>query len=190
MLARLRLAGVLLALVPGVSSAEEKEGMPQLDPHSFASQVFWLAVFFFLVLAFLQFVGLPRIKAILEERRRRVDGDIGSAEQLRGQADEAIRTYETTLADAHGKARKLLAETHEKNLALLAEQTKSATAEFDKRIAEAVGRIEVAQADAMKSVREVAVGLASEITTKVAGLAPGADSVARAIEAAAKVGVA
>jgi F-type H+-transporting ATPase subunit b len=190
MLARRYLAGLLLALLPGVSGAEEKEGMPQLDPHSYASQIFWLAMFFILVLAFLRFVGLPRVTAILEERRSRIDGDIGQAGQLRVQADQALKAYEATLADAHGQARKLLAETHEKNAATLADQTRVAAVEFDKRVTEAVGRVETARAAALQGLREAAIGLAADITTKVAGRAPAPESVIRAIDEAAKVGVA
>ena len=190
MLARRYLAGILLALVPGTSWAEEKEGMPQLDPHSYASQLFWLAVFFFLVLAFLHFVGLPRVKAILDERRLRIDGDIGKAEQLRIQAEEALRAYEATLADAHGAARKLLAETHEGNATILAERTRAATAEFDKRVTEAVGRVDAARAAALQGIREVAIGLAADIATKIAGRTPATESVVRAIDEAAKAGIA
>lgn len=164
--------------------------MPQLDPHSYASQLFWLAIFFVLLFGFLRFVGLPRVTAILEERRGRIDGDIGQAEQLRIQAEAALKAYETTLADAHAEGRKLLAETHEKNVAALAAQTKAATEEFGKRVAEAVGRIDAARESALAGIRDVAIGLASEITAKIAGHAPAPESVVRAIDEAAKMGAA
>jgi len=164
--------------------------MPQLNPDSYASQVFWLAVFFVLLLVFLRFVGLPRVTAILDERRQRIDGDIGQAEQLRQQANQALQAYEATMADAHAQGRKLLAETHEKNTAQLTEQTRAATAEFDKRVAEAIGRIDAARDSALGGIREVAIGLAAEITAKVAGRAPAQESVIRAIDAAAKMGAA
>ena len=57
-------AGLTLALLAGVSRAAEgeKEGMPQLDPHSYASQLFWLTIFFILVFLFLiQSRGTARI---------------------------------------------------------------------------------------------------------------------------------
>ena len=173
-----------LALVPGAALAAEQGGMPQLDQSTFASQIFWLAIFFVVVFVFLRFVGLPRVTAILAERGLKVGGDLTEAERLRAQSDETLKAYEAVLAAAHGKARKLLAETHEKNAATLTERTRAATAEFDQRVGEAVKRIDAAQADALKGIREVATGLVAELATKVAGRAPAPASVTRAIDAA------
>jgi F-type H+-transporting ATPase subunit b len=182
-------AAPVMAVVPtllaGVSRAEEKEGMPQLNPSSYPSQIFWLAVFFAAVFVFLRFVGLPRVMGIIEERGKRIGGDIAAAEALRSQAVEAEKTYEGTMAEAHGKARQLLAETHERNVATLAEQTRAAAASFDAKVDEAVKRIDAARVEALHGIREMARGLASDITVKLSGHAPAADSVARAVDMAA-----
>jgi F-type H+-transporting ATPase subunit b len=191
MLARLSLTrpsfvGLMLTLVPGVSWAEEaKEGMPQLDPHSYASQLFWLAIFFILVFLFLRFVGLPRVTAIIDERAKKIGGDIASAELLRTQAAEAEKAYEATMAAAQGKARQLLAETHERNAAILADETKQATVAAEHEVSQAVRRIEADRAEALHSIRDVARGLAADITAKLAGRMPGADRVALAVDQAA-----
>ena len=177
------LAGLTLALVSGASRAEEqKGGMPQLDPHSYASQLFWLAIFFILVFLFLQFIGLPRIRAIIDERAKKIDGDIASAELARRQADEAEKTYQATMAAAHGEARQLLAETQEKNAAILALETKEAVVGFERQVEQAVRGIDAARAEALKGIRDVALGLATDITVKLAGHAPGADRVALAVD--------
>jgi F-type H+-transporting ATPase subunit b len=184
-LAGLTLALVSGALFTGVARAEEqKGGMPQLDPHSYASQLFWLAIFFVLVFLFLQFIGLPRIRVIIDERAKKIGGDIASAELARRQADEAEKTYQATMAAAHGEARKLLAETQEKNTAILALETKEAVIGFERQIEQAVKGIDAASAEALKGIRDVAVGLARDITVKLAGHAPGADRVALAVDRA------
>jgi len=185
-LGALTFAALTLASLPGVSWAEEEsqKGMPQLNPDSYFSQVFWLAVFFVLTLIFLRFVGLPRITAIIDERARKIGGDIASAEALRNQAAEAEKTYDTTMAAARGEARQLLAETYEKNTAALAEETRLATATFERQVEQAVKGVEAAQEQALKSIRDVAVGLAAEITQKLSGRAPGADRVQLAVDKA------
>ncbi len=185
-LSRLPLAALMLTSFPGVSWAEEEsqKGMPQLNPDSYVSQVFWLAIFFVLTLVFLRFVGLPRITAIIDERARKIGGDIASAEALRTQAAEAEKTYDATMAAARGKARQLLAETHEKNTVALAEETRLAAATTERQIEQAVKGIEHAQEQALKGIRDVAVGLAAEITQKLSGHAPGADRVVLAVDKA------
>lgn len=182
---RLRIAGLLLASLPGVSQAAEKTGLPQFDPHTFASQLFWLAVMFIIVYLFMRTVAIPRIAAILDERNGRITGDLDEAERMRTAAQQATATYEAALADAHAKARQLLAETHEKNVATLAEQTRAAGAAFDQKVGDSLKRIAAARAAALDGVREVAAGLASEITTKLTGRAPAPESVARAVDTAA-----
>jgi F-type H+-transporting ATPase subunit b len=180
-------AGLTLALLAGVSRAAEgeKEGMPQLDPHSYASQLFWLSIFFILVFLFLRFVGLPRVTAIIDERARKIDGDIAAAEMARAQAGEAGKTYESTMAAAHGQARQLLAETYERNKDALTEQTKEATTAADRDVSHAVKRIEADRAAALHSIREVATGLAADITAKLIGRTPNADRWAQAVDRAA-----
>jgi F-type H+-transporting ATPase subunit b len=180
------LIAALPILLAGVGhAAEHEKGMPQLNPASYASQIFWLAIFFILVFVFLRFVGLPRVMGIIAERGKRIGADIASAEALRAQAREAEQAYEAAMAEAHGKARQLLTETHERNVATLNAQTKSAAASFDAKVDEAVKRIDAARAEALQGIREVARGLAADITVKLSGHAPAADSVARAVEDAA-----
>jgi F-type H+-transporting ATPase subunit b len=173
-------AGALFA--GGARAEEQKEGMPQLDPHSYASQLFWLAIFFVLVFLFLRFIGLPRVTAIIDERAQRIGGDIASAELLRTQAADAEKTYEMTMAAAHGEARQLLAETQEKNSAILSLETKEAVVGFERQVEQAVRGIDAARAEALKSIRDVAIGLATDITVKLAGRAPGTDRVALAVD--------
>jgi F-type H+-transporting ATPase subunit b len=177
----------MLASFPGVSWAEEEsqKGMPQLNPESYVSQVFWLTVFFILTLVFLRFVGLPRVTAIIDERAKRIGGDIAAADALRVQATEAEKTYDATMAEARGRARQLLAETHERNNAILAEETRQAAVGFERQVEQAVRGIEHAQQQALKGIRDVALGLAAEITQKLSGHAPGADRVAHAVDKAA-----
>lgn len=184
-LSRLLPAGLPLILVSGVSRAAESGGLPQLDVNTYASQLFWLAVFFVVIYVFMRTVGIPRVTAILEERKARIDSDLDEAQRIRRDAEEAMKGYQATLADAHGKARTLLAETHEKNAAALTAQTQAATKEFDRQVAGAIDRIEAARKNALAGLRDVTLGLAAEITTKVAGRAPAPESVARAVDAVA-----
>jgi F-type H+-transporting ATPase subunit b len=188
MFARASFAGLTLALLAGVSQAaegEEKEGMPQLDPHSYASQLFWLAIFFILVFLFLRFIGLPRVTAIMDQRAKTIDSDIAAAELLRAQATEVEKTYAATMGAAHGEARALLAETHERNQAHLTEQTKQAASVAEREVNQAVKRIDSERSAALHSIQEVARGLAADITTKLIGRAPDTDRLGRAVEHAA-----
>jgi F-type H+-transporting ATPase subunit b len=177
---------MLLALASARARAEEQvHGLPQLDVGSFSSQLFWLAVFFLIVFLFMMLVAVPRLAGILDARRGKIDGDIGEAERLRALAAEAQKTYDATMAEARGRARRLLAEAEEQNAAQLAERTRAAHDEAERRIADAVRRIEGARLAAMRGIRAMAVDLVADITVKIVGRAPSAEVVSYAVDQAA-----
>ena len=64
--------------------------MPQLDPASFPSQLFWLAVCFGTMLLVLSVFVLPRITRTLTARQGQIDGDLEAAEKLRADAEAAL----------------------------------------------------------------------------------------------------
>ena len=77
--------------------------MPQLDPSSYVSQVFWLLVSFFLMLVMMKFVVIPRISVAIEERKRNIESYVKKAEKLQQEAlaslekcagsDEQMKNY-------------------------------------------------------------------------------------------------
>ena len=82
--------------------------MPQFEPSSFASQIFWLVVSFGLLYLLMSKIALPRIADILEVRQDRIAADLDRAEALRREAEEARAAYELALSDARSEAQKLL----------------------------------------------------------------------------------
>ena len=74
--------------------------MPQLDPATFASQVFWLVVSFAVLALILWRIALPRISSTLESRQQRIDTDIARAEEIASEAEGVLSAYEEELAKA------------------------------------------------------------------------------------------
>ena len=56
--------------------------MPQFDPTYFASQLFWLYACFIVLFILLSVFAMPKIGAVLEERQKRIDGNLDKAGQL------------------------------------------------------------------------------------------------------------
>ena len=75
-------------------------GLPQLDAHTFAPQLFWLVLTFVALYFILSKVALPRIGEVLEERADRIARDLGAAQRLKDDTDKALADYEKALADA------------------------------------------------------------------------------------------
>lgn len=66
--------------------------MPQFDPSSFASQIFWLAICFGLLYFAMSKVFLPRIRDILHNRDTVINNDKAVALQLQAQINEIDET--------------------------------------------------------------------------------------------------
>jgi len=92
---------------------EGSGGMPQLDPASFASQLFWLAVTFIVLYVFMARSIVPRIRGVIESREGQIQSDLDAAEQSRNEAAKARELYEKELISARAKASSLLMETQQ-----------------------------------------------------------------------------
>lgn len=73
---------------------------PQLNPESFASQLFWLTLTFAALYLLVSRSAMPVIQSVLETRRAKIADDLEAAEKLSQQALEAQMAYEKVEAQA------------------------------------------------------------------------------------------
>ena len=120
------------------------------DPTWFASQLFWLAVFFLgLYFALARFV-LPKLSDTLEKRSNRIAADLDEAARLNNQSVEAQKALELRLSQARSRARETADKAREKTEAELATETMRVDADLARKLETAEGRISKLRADAMK----------------------------------------
>jgi F-type H+-transporting ATPase subunit b len=89
-------------------------GLPQFDATWFPSQLFWLAVTFFLMYRFFARTALPRIADTMAARAGQIQGDITSAEQIAEQAKNIRTSYEREMMRAKDKAGEAIREVDAK----------------------------------------------------------------------------
>ncbi|WP_429912742.1 F0F1 ATP synthase subunit B [Glycocaulis sp.] len=143
---------------------------PPFDPTYFASQLFWLAISFAVLYFLLSRWLLPRIGSTIEERKDRIADDLDAAASLKTQADDAVKAYEKSLADARAKAQAVGAGARAEAEREAAAETASMEAELDQRQSDAEARIAKARNAALSEVRNVAADVASTVTEHLAGL--------------------
>ena len=97
-----------------------------------ASELILGAIAFFILLAFMWKWVLPRVNAMLEERRAKIQGDLEKAEQAKGAADQLLADYRQQLAGARDEANRVIdearktAEAMRRDLVAKAEQENQA----------------------------------------------------------------
>ncbi len=145
-------------------------GMPQLNPESFASQLFWLAVTFILFFLIAWRVALPKIGRVLEDRRERIDRDVSKAQEVRNEAEAVLAEYEKLSAEGRASAQVVLREANELAAAEAAAEHEKIGKRLADDIAKAERRIDEARKSALESVGDVAAEIAQAAAAKLIGL--------------------
>ena len=160
--------------------------MPQLDIAFFPTQVVWLAITFAFLYFVMAKVALPRITVVLESRQERIESNLGKAERLKREAEEALATYEKTMAEAREKAVATLKEVAE-TMARESEARQVALVEkLSQEGSAAEARIEKAKLDAIGNVNAMAREIVREVTTKLIGTPADEKTIDQAVSAAMK----
>ena len=154
-------------------------GMPQLCADWIPNQVFWLLVTLVVMFFILKTIALPRIGAVLAERKGTITNDLAAAEELRQKAVDAERAFNEALATARAEAAKIVAAARADIQKDLDAATAKADAEIAAKAAESEGKIAEIRAGALEAVEAVAKDTAKELVAAMGGSAD-----ARAVTAA------
>ncbi len=160
--------------------------MPQLDPTSFPPQLIWLAITFIVLYVLMAKVALPRVGEVLEERKNRIDDDLGRAAKAKAEADAATEAYEAGLAEARATAQKTIRDATEAASRESAERQRAAAERFTAQIAEAEAAVAAARESALGDLRGMAAEAAGLVTARLTGGTPDQAAIDGAVDAAMK----
>jgi F-type H+-transporting ATPase subunit b len=164
-------AGVMASFSSAAFAEEaEKKGMPQLDPSSYPSQIFWLAVFFLAFYLFMRGVAMPRLHSIIAARQARISDDLNHATTASGDAAALKDELDRSLNAAREQARGVLAAANDDIRALAAARDATLSAELAAKIEKAEAAIQVARGQALGSIEEIASGILVTALPKVASV--------------------
>lgn len=144
-------------------------GMPQLCADWMPNQIFWLLVTLVVIYFVLSRIALPRIGAVLAERRGTITNDLAAAEDLKQKAVEAEKAYNDALLSAKAEANKIVAEAKAEIQKELDAATAKADVEIAAKATESEARISEIRAGALDAVTEVAKDTAKELVAAFGG---------------------
>jgi F-type H+-transporting ATPase subunit b len=160
--------------------------MPQFDPSTFSSQLFWLAISFTVLYWIVAKIAVPRIGEVLDQRARVIQEDLDRALALKAETDQAIAAYEKAMAAAREQAGEHMRNVTNEARVVAEKRTGELAAQVAREVAGAEARIAKAKDDAMASLKGVAAETAKEVVAKLANLAPAPGDVEAAVAAALK----
>ncbi len=146
--------------------------MPQIAQlaETYASQIFWLLIFFGFTFFVIGRHMVPKVMATVEAREAQIVSDLSAAEAARKASDAAEQTWNTENARQRGEAHALIARAKLDAARDTERRLAAAGKIIDVRVAEADARIATAKTSALAEIEAVASEAASEIVARVAGI--------------------
>ncbi len=165
-------------LMEEIHEEEHAEGgMPQLDPTSFSSQLFWLVVVFAFLYVFMAKAIVPRIRNVLGKRQHQIRHDLDAAEELKRVDVGARQTNKKELQTAKNKAMVLLQKTQKDIDQSIAEEQHKLNETLEKMLSTSEAKLETKRAEGKQAIKPMLESLTAQITESILGEKPEDDKV-------------
>ena len=171
--------------VAGAAGEATQKGMPQLNFATWPNQIFWLLVALVIIYFVLTKLAMPRIAAVLAERKGTIGNDLAAADELKSRAKAAESAYNAALEQARVEAAKIIAATKAEIQKDLDVAMAAADVQISAKAAESEKRIAEIRAGAMDAVAEVARDTAGALVQALGGTSD-ASAIAAAVTARLK----
>ena len=150
-----------VAVIALVEGNDAKDLYPQLNELIVGAVAF--AILFFFIWKW----ALPRLSAVLDERREKIQGDLEKAAETRQEAERELRDYRQQLAGAREEANKIIEEARKTADQLRADLQAKAEHESQATVAraqeEALAERDRVFQELRAEVADIAVGLAGRV---------------------------
>jgi F-type H+-transporting ATPase subunit b len=149
--------------------------MPQIAQLSetYASQIFWMLVFFGFVFFVIGRGMVPKVMATVESRDRQIAQDLAAAEAARKAADAEEESWRQQANRQRAEAQELIAKAKAEAAKATEVRLAAAGSAIDARLVEADARIAKAREGALAEFETVAAEAAGAIVSRIAGIAIG-----------------
>ena len=133
------------------------------------NELLWGGIGFIIVFGFLWKMGYPSIKAGMDARTQRIQGDLDAAEAQRTEAASILTQYQAQLADARAESARIIEEARQSADEVKASLVEKANADVAEMRAKAAADIEAAKAQAVADLRGEVTSLALGAAEQVIG---------------------
>lgn len=160
--------------------------MPQIAQlaATYASQVFWLLVFFGFIFFVIGKGMVPKVMATVEARDRQIATDLTAAEAARTAADSEEAAWRVQENARRAEAQALIAKAKADAAKASEKSLAKANAKLDEQLSAAEARIAEARNGALAELETVAGDAAADIARRLAGLSVDAKSAKAAVKEA------
>ncbi|MDO5503437.1 MAG: F0F1 ATP synthase subunit B [Actinomycetia bacterium] len=157
----------VLAALPSAVVTAAGEPKPPLIPH--IPELIFGFVMLGIVYLVVSKKVVPNIERAYEERRAAIEGGMQQAEEAQAQAEAALQSYESQLAEARTEANAIREQAREEGASIIAEMRTQANAEAARITESAKRQIEAERQQAIVSLRQEVGSMSTTLASKIVG---------------------
>ena len=144
-----------------------EEGMPQLNPEFWASQIFWLILIFSILYIVIWKIFLPKITDSIENRKSRVIGDINEAQKLKESAEKKLKEYNKIIESSKLEAKKIIEDGRKKLDIDIENKKQKFNSEIEKEMTAVEKEIKKLKEDSLPNINKIASEISADIIKKI-----------------------
>ena len=143
--------------------------MPQFDPSTFSSQLFWLLICFGILIGAFVFIFVPRINNLLEDRSKKVRHDLERTNQVNDQIRDLLKSRQERLSLAEKRAEDIIQKTLDDMEKKKTQQIQKAEAKLNATIQAMKTSIEEERRSFEASLKPLVIDCARQLLPKFLG---------------------
>ena len=147
-----------------------EEGMPQLNPEFWISQIFWLTLVFGTLYVLLSKFILPKISNNLETRKSQIVENIEAADKQRKESEQKIKDYEKIINEAKIEAKNIFNQAREKILKDVNTKKKNLEKQINEEIKKAEDEILKLKKKSPEKINKIAIETSADLIKQIIGV--------------------
>ena len=148
-------------------STDSKGGMPQLDPSSFGSQVFWLLLIFSVLFTLINFSFLPKLMSIRDDRTNLIKKNLEIADENNNEIDRINEIINLKLQDTQNECQTIIKTQQLKQTKYFNEEIEKQLNQFEKKEKEIFEDLEESIKDIESNISDYSKDLSNSIYFKI-----------------------
>ena len=160
---------ILFEILLSGNAFSAEEGMPQLNPEFWASQIFWLVLIFGSLYILLSKLILPKISNNLEARKSEIAENIEAAEKQRNESDQKLKDYEKIISQSKTEAKNLFSQARQKILSDINSKKENLEKEIDEEIKKAEKQILDLNKKSPEKINKIAIETTADLIKQIIG---------------------
>ena len=152
-----------------IAASEEKGGMPQLNPDSFSSQIFWLTLLFITLFLINHYFFLPKIKNIRRRRDETIQSYLDEAKKLNNSFNSLVEKMNKEFEEVKNEQNALIKKTFDENKKIFDKKILEINNEFEDKKNKLQSDIEENKEMITKELPKLCVNLSDNLYEKIMG---------------------